>query len=128
MKKVLLALFVVFVGSVAVVSAQTKIPLKFPRGTHSTTVSGTVTGYRYKDYILGARAGQTMTVKAVSKHSGLEVVVFRPNGENVEGMLGETEWTGTLPDDGKYTVRVIIVRSAARRGDSAAFRLTVGIQ
>lgn len=34
---------------------------------------------------------------------------------------------GTLPVDGDYTVRVYLMRSAARRNETAEYTLTVGI-
>jgi hypothetical protein len=47
--------------------SQTRI--RFARGRTSTTVSGTVSGYSSRSYVLGARRGQTMTV-SVSSNSG----------------------------------------------------------
>ena len=43
------------------------------------------------------------------------------------GSTGGNEWTGPLPADGEYTIRVYLMRSAARRNESASYTLTVGI-
>jgi hypothetical protein len=44
--------------------------------------------------------------------------------------IGSTEgnrWTGLLAADGEYTIRVYLMRSAARRNETANYTLTVGI-
>jgi hypothetical protein len=43
------------------------------------------------------------------------------------GSSGGSEWTGSLAADGEYTIRVYLMRSAARRNEHAAYTLTVGI-
>jgi len=110
------------------VSAQTKVRVHFPRGATSTTVSGTVSGFRYIDYTAGARAGQTMSLKLTSASEDVQFVLFDPSMDNVEGVIGEVEWTGELQFDGTYSIRVLLPRSAARRpGSSARFKLSIAI-
>jgi len=41
-------------------------------------------------------------------------------------MLGN-DWTGTLPVDGEYTIRVYMMRNAARRDEKATYTVSVGI-
>jgi hypothetical protein len=43
------------------------------------------------------------------------------------GSNGRSEWTGQLAADGEYTVRVYLMRSAARRNEIATFTLTAGV-
>ena len=43
------------------------------------------------------------------------------------GSSGGNEWTGTLPADGEYKLRVYLMRSAARRNETASYTLTVTV-
>jgi hypothetical protein len=108
---------------------QTK-PVQFAKGTSSATIKGSLKGDQTIDYTLRARAGQTMSVKlATSK--GANYFNVLPPGSNDEalfvGSSGGNEWTGTLTADGDYKLRVYLMRSAARRGETANYTLTVGI-
>ncbi len=51
--------------------SQTRI--RFARGRTSTTVSGTVAGNGSRDYVLGARRGQMMTVRVTSNTGDVHV-------------------------------------------------------
>ena len=100
--------------------AQTRVNVRFARGTSSATMRGTVTGYKYVDYRVGARGGQTMTVHLRSPSEWAQFVIFDPAMENVDGSFGDRDWTGQLPSDGTYTVRVMLPRAEARRKGSIA--------
>jgi hypothetical protein len=104
--------------------------VQFAKGKSSATIKGTIQGDQTIDYTLRARAGQTMSVKlATSK--GANYFNVLPPGSNDEalfvGSSGGNEWTGTLPADGEYKLRVYLMRSAARRNEAANYTLTVGI-
>ena len=101
----------------------------FTPGASSATLQGTITGYQAVDYVLGAKAGQTMTVTMKTAHGANYFNVLPPGSEAAianGSTLGNT-WSGTLPVDGDYRIRVYLMRSAARRGEKAAYTLTVGI-
>src|SRR5262245_34439495 len=78
---------------------QTKIRVRFARGTTSAVVGGTVRGYAYKDYIVGASAGQEITVRLNQATSSV-FTIFQPGGDNLEGATENNEFTGTLPVSG----------------------------
>jgi hypothetical protein len=126
MKKYILLFLVLGLLSVSV-PAQTKVNVRFARGANSTKLSGSVSGYKYIDYVVGARGGQTMSVKLESASSYASFVVFDPAMDNVEGATEQIDWTGDLPSNGKYTIRVLLPRSAARRGVSARYSLKISI-
>ena len=42
-------------------------------------------------------------------------------------VTGQSSWTGTLPTDGDYTVRVYMMRSASRKGYKASYTLKIEI-
>jgi len=105
-------------------------PVQFKKGTSSATIAGSIKGGQTIDYTLRARAGQTMSVMLATKH-GANYFNVLPPGSNDEalfvGSSGGNEWTGVLPADGEYKVRVYLMRSAARRNEAANYTLKVGI-
>jgi len=105
-------------------------PLQFTKGASSATVKGSLKGDKTIDYKLRAKAGQTMSVTLKTSNSANYFNVLPPGstGEAIfVGSTGGNEWTGPLPADGEYTVRVYLMRSAARRNETADYTLTVGI-
>src|SRR5690242_397554 len=128
MKNLILFLYlsiccVVFTGTA---SAQAKQRVSFARGTSSSTVSGTVRGYAYRDYVVRASAGQTLGVRLKSANSYTVFTVFQPGGENLEGAAEMDEFSGDLPTSGDYVVRVLMMRAGARRpGAVANYSLTI---
>ncbi|TPW25797.1 SH3 domain-containing protein [Pararhizobium mangrovi] len=125
---VLLALVASAAGALAA-SDITTHRLRFDPGTSQATRSGTIKGYQTVDYLLEARAGQTMTVRLdISNSAGYFNVV--PPGSETAIHIGSTSgnsFTGRLPTDGDYSIRVYLMRSAARRGESGRYTLHVGI-
>jgi hypothetical protein len=122
-----IALFALAVPSRAEIQTT---PVQFKKGASSATIKGTIKGDQTIDYTLRAKAGQTMSVKlATSK--GANYFNVLPPGSNDEalfvGSSGGNEWTGALPADGEYKLRVYLMRSAARRNEAANYTLTVGI-
>lgn len=105
-------------------------PVQFKKGTSSATIAGSIKGGQTIDYTLRARAGQTMSVMLATKH-GANYFNVLPPGSNDEalfvGSSAGNEWTGVLPADGEYKVRVYLMRSAARRNEAANYTLKVGI-
>jgi hypothetical protein len=131
MKKIVLLLTIALVaGSLGAVEslAQTKVRVKFARASSSATLRGSIKGYRYVDYIVGAKAGQTLSCTVNSPEASVEFVVFKPDTDNLDGMFSETDWSGALPVSGTYTIRVLLPRFAARRKTIANYRLSVSIK
>jgi hypothetical protein len=105
-------------------------PLPFATGASSATVKGSLKGDQTVDYRLRAKAGQTMRVTLKTSHGANHFNVLPPGSNDVAifvGSSGGHEWTGPLPADGEYTIRVYLMRSAARRHETATYTLTVGI-
>ncbi len=101
--------------------------IAFATGSASAVAQGTVRGYDTQDYLLTARAGQTMNLRLTSDNSFAYFVVFKPDGSNLI-TTPSTTWVDKLPANGDYTVRVFLMRAEARRGGEAKFRLQVGIR
>jgi hypothetical protein len=110
-------------------AAQTRSVVKFRGGTHSASAKGTVKGYAYIDYILGARAGQHMLVEMDSNNDKAQLVILDPDKENVDEGTGVAGYSGDLEKTGNYTVRVLMSRAEARRkGSATSFVVTFTIQ
>ena len=127
MKKRTFTIILVILAFGTLSYGQTKVAVRFARGTSFATISGSVTGYKYVDYRVGARGGQTMSVRLSSASSYASFVVFDPAMQNVDGAAEQIDWSGELPSDGTYTIRVLLPRSAARRGTSARYSVRISI-
>ena len=101
----------------------------FKAGTSSATVKGTIKGDESVDYLLGARRGQTMTVTLTTSNGANYFNVLPPGSEAAIAIGSDTgnKWTGPLPADGDYRIRVYLMRSAARRNEQAAYTLSISI-
>jgi hypothetical protein len=123
------ALAVGFTCAVAASAIETR-PIQFAKGASSATVKGTIKGDQIVDYTVRAQAGQTMSVKLDTRHGANYFNVLPPGSNDVgifAGSTGGNEWSGVLPADGEYKLRVYLMRSAARRNESASYTLTVGV-
>ena len=94
--------------------------VQFKRGTSSTTLQGTVTRALSETYLVGARAGQVMTVKLTGANKSLSFLVSSPTTTSL--IADNTrDWTGMLPETGDY---VIIVQADAR----ATYSITISVK
>jgi len=111
-------------------SAQQKTVVAFAKGASSATLKGSIKGDQDHSYLVDARAGQTMTVTLTSTKGGAEMNVMAP-GNDTAISLGSPDpykFTGVLPATGRYTVQVYQMRASARRGETANYTLTVGVE
>ncbi len=105
-------------------------PVQFAKGASSAAMKGTIKGDQTVDYKLRAKAGQTMRVTLQTSNGANSFNVLPPGSNDVAIFNGSTdgnEWTGALPADGEYKIRVYLMRNAARRGETANYTLTVSI-
>ena len=95
--------------------------LQFKRGTSSATVTGKVSIALPDTFLVGARAGQVMTVKLTAGRKAVRFLVMSPTTRNLVADNAR-EWTGTLPETGDY---YIIVDSDERNSN---YSMTVSIK
>ncbi|HEY6133656.1 MAG TPA: hypothetical protein VIW70_06740 [Rubrivivax sp.] len=129
-RMVVICLLVVAASWAAAADTITTKPLQFAKGASSATVRGTVKGYDSVDYKLRARAGQTMKVALKTGNASNYFNVLPPGSNDVAIFIGSTsgsEYVGVLPTDDEYTIRVYLMRNAARRNESADYTLSVSI-
>lgn len=122
MKKILM--ISVVLASFALLSteaaAQVRTRVRFPAGTHGTSIKGTVRGYAYRDYVVGAAAGQTMIVTINASAMATVFKIFGPDGNDVDEGSETDGYRGELAQSGDYVVRVLLVRNEARRRGSVS--------
>ena len=128
MKKLIIFTVILLSFFTVAASAQTKVRVKFAKGASSARVKGFVKGYKYIDYLVRAKSGQTMSVKLNSPNAGCSFVIFYSDLKNVEGAADVQQFTRNVDVDDDYIVRVLLPRSAARRGESASFNLKIEIE
>ncbi len=110
-------------------SAQSKAErIRFRRGHSSTVLRGRILGFDLKDYLIGAKADQVMTLRLSSANPYLYFVIYSIN-ERPTDMNETTEWSDKLSESGDYLIRVFMMRAGARRkGAAADYTLKVSIQ
>ncbi|MCO5762085.1 MAG: hypothetical protein NHG36_11315 [Chromatiaceae bacterium] len=125
------ALVIAFAPAVALAQEAIRdVRVQFPRGASSTILTGTLKGREIIDYKLGAAAGQRMTVTLTTDNTGNYFNLLAPGETEVAFFVGSTEgnrFEGNLAKSGDQTIRVYLVRSAARRNETAHYQLKVAI-
>lgn len=110
--------------------AQQQTQVTFPRGQSSATLKGSITGDQYRDYLVNARAGQTMNVTLTNPDGRAFFNVLPPGSTGEAVFIGSTSgnsFQGPVPGNGNTTIRVYQMRATARRGETAAYTLAIGV-
>lgn len=94
--------------------------VRFKPGTSTTTLQGRVTRALSENYVVGARAGQVMTVRLTAPNKS---VTFFVSNATTSHLISDStrSWTGTLPETADY---MIIVQGDAR----ATYSMTISIK
>ena len=81
------------------------------------------------DYLVRAAAGQTITVSLKVSNRSNYFNVLPPGSADAAMHVGQDggPYTGMLPADGDYKVRVYLMRNAARRNEVSNYELTVTV-
>ena len=103
--------------------------VQFAKGASSAVIKGQIKGDTTVDYVVSAAAGQTLSVKLQKSNAQNYFNVMPPGSTGSAMFVGDsgTNYSGMLPTDGDYVVRVYLMRPAARRGESSNYTLTVGV-
>ncbi|MBL8421024.1 MAG: hypothetical protein JNK92_10340 [Dechloromonas sp.] len=102
----------------------------FAKGATATVIKGQIKGYQYVDYRLRAGAGQTLSVEMKTGNAANYFNILPPGSGDVAmfvGSMSGNRFSGVLPTDGDYAIRVYLMRNAARRNESARFALTLDV-
>jgi hypothetical protein len=104
--------------------------VQFPKGTSGTTLKGSIAGDRIVDYKLGASAGQHLTVMLTTDNTANYFNLMAPGAEEVayyNSSVDGNNFEGDLAKSGDHTIRVYLMRSAARRHEAAHYQLQVAV-
>jgi hypothetical protein len=98
--------------------------VQFAKGASSASLQGKLKGDEMVDYVVRAGAGQTLTVALKKSNPQNYFNVLPPGSTDVAMYVGQTgnDFKGVLP-----TVRVYLMRPAARRNETSDYTLTVGV-
>ena len=102
----------------------------FAKGAMSTVIKGQVKGYHYVDYQVRAGAGQTLSVEMKTGNGANYFNILPPGSGDVAmfvGSMSGNRFSGVLPTDGDYAIRVYLMRNAVRRNESARYTLTLDV-
>lgn len=116
-------------------SAQMSSQVQFEAGNDNAALNGTITGQEYRDYVLRARGGQTMSVAlTVDSTNGNGTAYFNilpPGSDGVAIYNGSMDGTGfasvKLPKDGDYTIRVYLMGNDRDADKTVGFTVSVTI-
>lgn len=114
----------------ALAQADREERVRFDPGTSGTTIAGSIKGYEIVDYLLGASAGQEMSVAFESGNRFAYFNLLPPGSSDLAihtGSIDGNSYDGILPESGDYRIRVYLMRNAARRDETADFAFSVGI-
>jgi hypothetical protein len=127
-----------FAPAVLAQSAVRTEAVAFAAGTTVTTLRGRITGDEFVVYTVGAEAGQRMEIRLTTDNGANYFNVYAPGSgpgdealavaERVGPMVPDVNvFDGVLPASGVYSVSVYLYRNAARRGETASYRLDIAI-
>lgn len=94
--------------------------VQFKRGMSSTTVQGKASIAMPDIYLVGAGAGQTMTVQLTAPRKSVRFSVMSPKTDSLV-IDNQRTWTGPLPETGDYTIIV----DADEKGGTYSMSITI---
>lgn len=113
------------VAGTAVAASKTET-VKFKGGASSAIIKGSVTGYDTHSYVLGASAGQVMSVLFKPNNNACYFNVIEPGADSAvhRGEIDGNEFGSNLQKSGDYRFEAFLMRSEARRGKTCKFEFT----
>ena len=109
-----------------VIDGITNQRVSFSPGANSATVEASITGYETVDYLLNVKAGQAMNVSMATPSTAAYFNILEPGETDVAmhiGSVNGNQYEGLTSKSGDYRIRVYQMRSAARRNETATYRL-----
>ena len=86
-------------------SQEPAVRIRFAAGGTAATVPGNIGPGEVRQYVLGASAGQTMTVSVASPNNDVVLAVWGADGAVLlSDHAGATEWQGSLPATQDYFI------------------------
>jgi hypothetical protein len=110
-------------------SAQQETAVAIAKGTSSQTLKGSIKGDQDHNYLVNARAGQTLTVDFKPNNASAYFNVTAPGADSAMfiGSSSGNRFSGPLTVSGRHVVQVYLMRNAARRNETANYTITIGV-
>ncbi|MCX9156253.1 hypothetical protein OPU71_08980 [Niveibacterium sp. 24ML] len=105
-------------------------PVQFKQGASGTTIKAQIKGEQIIDYTLRAAAGQTMVVRFKPGNPSAYFNVLPPGSSGEAIFVGSSagnDFSSELAASGEYTLRVYLMRNAARRNATAKYTLDISV-
>jgi hypothetical protein len=133
-RSILRAVLLIGILSTPVLAGETvRDRIAFEAGSTSATLKNTIRGDASHEYLVGAKAGQVMTVKLATTNASTYFNVWAPGkmpGKDealFAGAITGDVFSDKLAETGDYMIQVYLYRNAARRNESSDFTITVEI-
>lgn len=116
-------------GSVPAQAQEHVQRVHFAKGAVSNTIHGRITGREDVVYVVGASAGQTLSVDLKSSNGSNYFNITAPGHDEAlfVGSTSGASYHGLLPVAGDYRIQVYLMRNAARRNETAKYTLTLAV-
>lgn len=107
-----------------------QLTLQLVAGGPALNLTGEIRGYEIVDYRLTAKGGEILLVDFAPSNRSAYFNLLPPGSETALfiGSVCGNRFVGPLPMAGIYTVRIYLMPSAARRHESAGYRLLTSLQ
>jgi uncharacterized repeat protein (TIGR01451 family) len=83
------------------------IPLNFPPGSPTVTVTGTIGTPDTIRYVFNGTAGQILSVGLTVPTNDVSLAVYGPNGNALKPLDTTTSWNGTLTATGQHAIDLV---------------------
>ena len=96
----------------------------------ATTIRGTIRGDASRLFEIDLAAGDRLRVTLESRNASANINVWAP-GTDTAMFIGSSqgpEFVGPVPMAGPYRIDLYLMRSAARRNETAPFTLTIAVE
>ena len=119
----------------ATLNAQDRVDIRFEAGATGTTINGTIQGDEYRDYVVRARAGQTMVVSLLvtgTNGNGSAFFNILPAGQDYGGLYtghmdDDRRAEVTIPRDGAWAIRVYLMGNDRDADRTVGYSIDVSI-
>ena len=104
--------------------------VEFDSGSTSVAIADAITGYETVDYVVRVAAGQPISVALDTSHTATYFNLIEPGETDVAIHVGSTsgnKFEGAAEKSGDYRIRVYMMRSAARREETADYSLAISV-
>ncbi len=104
--------------------------VNFTNDNNTTEINGEIIGYKYIDYLITVSEGQNINI-SMSTNKGANYFNIMEPGEKYVAIynasINGNKYKGIAAKNGDYKIRVYMMRSAARRGETANYILKIKV-